>query len=72
MKDIRDWIAAWNDNPKPSTWTKTADEVFDRLASYLQQIGTCRTDRYRGGLALIHSLNGFRLHQTAVGFESQT
>jgi hypothetical protein len=35
-KDIRDWIAAWNDNPKPFTWTKTADEIFDRLASYLQ------------------------------------
>jgi hypothetical protein len=24
------------------------------------------------GLALIHSLNGFRLHQTAVYLESQT
>jgi hypothetical protein len=21
-KDIRDWIAAWNDNPKPFTWAK--------------------------------------------------
>jgi hypothetical protein len=44
-KDIRDWIAAWNDNPKPFIWTKTAEEIFDRLASYLQRIGTCRTDR---------------------------
>ena len=31
-----------------------------------------RTDRYRGGLPLIHSLNGFRLHQTAMYLESQT
>jgi hypothetical protein len=36
-------ISAWNDNPKPFTWTKTADEIFDRLASYLQRIGNCRT-----------------------------
>jgi transposase len=37
-KDIRDWIATWNENPKPFTWTKTADEILDRLASYLQRI----------------------------------
>ena len=36
--DIRDWIKTWNDNPKPFTWTKTADEILDRLASYLQRI----------------------------------
>jgi transposase len=37
-KDIRDWITAWNDNPRPFNWTKTADEIFERLASYLQRI----------------------------------
>lgn len=37
-KDIRDWIKAWNDNPRPFSWTKTADEIFERLASYLQRI----------------------------------
>ena len=37
-RDIRDWIAVWNDNPKPFVWTKTADEILDRLASYLQRI----------------------------------
>jgi transposase len=37
-KDIRDWIAVWNDNPRPFNWTKTADEIFERLASYLQRI----------------------------------
>ncbi len=37
-KDIRDWITAWNDNPKPFTWTKTADEILERLTSYIQRI----------------------------------
>jgi transposase len=37
-KDIRDWIKAWNNNPRPFNWTKTADEIFERLASYLQRI----------------------------------
>jgi len=37
-RDIRNWIEQWNTNPKPFTWTKTADQIFDRLASYLQRI----------------------------------
>jgi hypothetical protein len=37
-RDIREWIVHWNDNPKPFSWTKTADEIYGRLASYLQQI----------------------------------
>ena len=37
-KDIRDWIGHWNDNPQPFVWTKTADEILDRLNSYLQRI----------------------------------
>jgi transposase len=37
-KDIRTWISQWNTNPKPFTWTKTADEILERLASYLQRI----------------------------------
>ena len=28
----------WNDNPQPFTWTKTADEILERLASYLDRI----------------------------------
>ena len=35
-KDIRDWITNWNDNPKPFAWTKTADEILERLASYIR------------------------------------
>ncbi len=37
-KDIRAWIAAWNTNPRPYVWTKTADEILERLASYLNGI----------------------------------
>ncbi len=36
--DIRDWIATWNTNPKPFTWVKTADEILNSLASYLDKI----------------------------------
>jgi transposase len=37
-KDIRDWIAEWNEDPKPFAWTKTADEILERLTTYLQRI----------------------------------
>ncbi len=37
-KDIRIWIAAWKADPKPCMWTKTADEVLERLASCLNGI----------------------------------
>jgi transposase len=36
--DIRAWIAAWNDNPKPFIWTKTAEQILDKLGRLLQRI----------------------------------
>jgi transposase len=36
--DIKVWIAAWNDDPKPFVWKKTAEEILDSLARYLQRI----------------------------------
>jgi transposase len=36
--DIRAWVEAWNADPKPFVWTKTADEILERLASYLDRI----------------------------------
>jgi len=36
--DIRDWIAHWNENPKPYRWTKTAQQILDSLASYCNTI----------------------------------
>jgi transposase len=37
-KDIRAWIEAWNDNPKPYVWTKTADDILDSIANYCRRI----------------------------------
>ncbi|MGW3655130.1 IS630 family transposase [Streptomyces sp. NPDC005151] len=37
-KDIRNWIKNWNENPRPFAWTKSADEILERLASYLDRI----------------------------------
>src|SRR5450755_3701112 len=37
--DIKAWIATWNDNPRPFTWTKTADEILNSLADYLAKVG---------------------------------
>ena len=35
---VRDWIQQWNDNPRPFVWKKTAEEILDSLARYLQRI----------------------------------
>jgi transposase len=37
-KDIRTWIADWNQHPKPFIWTKTAEQILDSLAKYCQRI----------------------------------
>ncbi|MDN3061364.1 IS630 family transposase [Streptomyces sp. SRF1] len=37
-RDIRSWIAQWNEDPKPFVWTKNADEILQRLAAYLDRI----------------------------------
>ena len=36
--DIRAWIAAWNTEPKPFVWKKSAEEILDSLSRYLQRI----------------------------------
>ncbi|WP_327723657.1 IS630 family transposase [Streptomyces europaeiscabiei] len=38
--DIAGWIDTWNENPRPFTWTKTADEILSSLADYLTKVGT--------------------------------
>ncbi|WP_031173217.1 IS630 family transposase [Streptosporangium roseum] len=35
---IRAWVDAWNADPKPFVWTKTADETLENLATYCQRI----------------------------------
>ncbi len=37
-RDIRTWVTAWKDNPKPFIWTKTAEQILDSLARLLQRI----------------------------------
>ncbi len=32
--DIEKWVAAWNENPTPFVWHKTADQILERLAGY--------------------------------------
>jgi transposase len=41
-RDIRTWVATWNANPQPFTWAKTADEILERLNSYIQRIPGAR------------------------------
>ncbi len=36
-KDIRAWVKAWNDNPRPFIWTKSADEILTSLGRLLQR-----------------------------------
>ena len=36
--DINAWAAAWNENPTPFVWHKTADQILERLADYCTTI----------------------------------
>lgn len=36
--DIRKWINAWNKDPRPFVWTKTADQIPETLAAYRERI----------------------------------
>src|SRR6266540_4077715 len=33
---IQAWIETWNEDPRPFVWTKTADQILDSIARYLQ------------------------------------
>jgi transposase len=37
-KDIRAWVTAWNQNPKPFIWTKTAEQILESLGRLIQRI----------------------------------
>ena len=36
-KDLRNWVTAWNENPKPFIWTKTADQILESLGRLLKR-----------------------------------
>ena len=41
-RDIRSWVEAWNENPKPFIWTKTAERILESTARLLKRInGPC-------------------------------
>jgi transposase len=40
--DILAWVATWNDNPRPFVWTKTADQILERLACYCTAVNVGR------------------------------
>jgi transposase len=37
-RDIRGWIATWNESPRPFVWAKTADEILESLGRYCERI----------------------------------
>ncbi|MBM0255705.1 IS630 family transposase [Micromonospora sp. 4G55] len=36
--DVTAWIEAWNADPKPFVWTKTADDILETIAAYCQRV----------------------------------
>lgn len=42
--DVNAWIDAWNADPKPFIWTKTADDILDTLAHYCNRINKTIND----------------------------
>jgi transposase len=38
VRDIRNWLADWNEHLRPFAWTKTADEILDKVAAYCRRI----------------------------------
>ena len=49
-KDLREWVKAWNENPRPFVWTKTADQILGSLGRLLNrtplaQDTSCRPTR---------------------------
>jgi transposase/transposase-like protein len=36
--DIRAWVKAWNENPEPFIWTKTAEQILESIGRLLKRI----------------------------------
>jgi transposase len=43
--DIKPWTEAWNQDPKPFAWTKTAEEILHSLAEYLAKISPAANEK---------------------------
>jgi transposase len=46
-KDVRAFLEAHNDDPKPFIWTKTADQILDSLKRYAAKAGALRAEKAR-------------------------
>ena len=42
VADINAWVDAWNQDPKPFVWHKTAEQILERLAGYCAAINQGR------------------------------
>jgi transposase len=38
IADLHTWTAAWNDNPRPFVWHRSADEILNTLKKYLTNL----------------------------------
>ena len=38
MNLVERWVADWNENPRPFVWHKTADQILNNLAGYLNRV----------------------------------
>ena len=45
--DIRNWVKAWNHDPHPFIWTKSAEQILDSLAGLLQRTTGAATTHQR-------------------------
>ena len=36
--DIRAWVKAWNSDPKPFIWTKTAEQILTSIGRLMQRV----------------------------------
>jgi hypothetical protein len=44
---LEEWIKLWNQDARPFTWTKTADQIIDRICRYCARISNRLTSRGR-------------------------
>jgi hypothetical protein len=38
MTALEDWIKLWNEGARPFTWTRTTDQIIDRICRYCSRI----------------------------------
>ena len=48
-KDIREWVAAWNENPKPFIWVKTAEQILQSISRFSNDLTAQDTSGGRDG-----------------------